>query len=334
MQVRGIPVVYHPTSVVLIDDDQSWLDLISVEIESVAPCMAFNQPKLGLDFILQQAAAGGARNKMNQLFSQSLDGVNLINLASDKQRFAELGVIVLDYQMPGMTGIEVAKKLQHLDVKKILLTGEADESMAVDLFNLGVIDAFVRKSTPSVSRVLAHTIQDLQCARFLEASQMLLGTLLFQQEQNLSDVLQNQQCSDYLRHLFERENIREWYLLSAPANFLLIDDNGRQSWLCIRDESEMQLQLAWAKQEQAQEPGIAEIDSIVNSLGSREKLVFFPGGDELSYFEWAPYIHPCKKIVTDAGHYYYSLIRRSDVYPTLAEQPLGLSQYLDEQVIT
>ena len=66
----------------------------------------------------------------------------------NKERFGETSVVVVDFAMPQMNGEEFCRKLGQLkgnSVKIIMLTGEADEEMAVRLFNAGVIDKFLRK---------------------------------------------------------------------------------------------------------------------------------------------------------------------------------------------
>ncbi len=63
-------------------------------------------------------------------------------------RFDEVITLVLDYAMPGMTGLEVFKKLNKLSVRKILLTGEAGLDLALEAFNEGIIYKFILKNTP------------------------------------------------------------------------------------------------------------------------------------------------------------------------------------------
>ena len=55
-------------------------------------------------------------------------------------------VLVVDYSMPQMNGVDLCEALRHLPCKKILFTGAADEKVAVDAFNRGLIDRYIKKS--------------------------------------------------------------------------------------------------------------------------------------------------------------------------------------------
>jgi CheY-like chemotaxis protein len=46
-------------------------------------------------------------------------------------------VLVVDYSMPQMNGVEVCEALRHLPCKKILFTGAADEKVAVERLQSG-----------------------------------------------------------------------------------------------------------------------------------------------------------------------------------------------------
>lgn len=62
-------------------------------------------------------------------------------------------VIISDYQMPFMNGIEFFSKISLLDkdAQKIMLTGYASLQIAIDAINQGIINAFLTKPTPASS---------------------------------------------------------------------------------------------------------------------------------------------------------------------------------------
>ncbi len=66
----------------------------------------------------------------------------------NSKRFLENTVLVIDYAMPVMHGMEVCKELSHLPIKKLMLTGEADDKLAVQAFNQKLINKFIRKGGP------------------------------------------------------------------------------------------------------------------------------------------------------------------------------------------
>ncbi|MFK7914231.1 MAG: response regulator [Pseudomonadales bacterium] len=67
-------------------------------------------------------------------------------LLGDRTKTKVFSVVVCDYLMPRMDGLEFFSRIKGLGVSRILLTGAADEKLAVDAFNEGLIDYFVLKS--------------------------------------------------------------------------------------------------------------------------------------------------------------------------------------------
>lgn len=66
----------------------------------------------------------------------------------EKAKAASWSLILLDYKLPGKTGLEVLQELKHLSPESgiILLTGHGDEAMAVQVMLAGA-DYYLRKST-------------------------------------------------------------------------------------------------------------------------------------------------------------------------------------------
>ena len=66
----------------------------------------------------------------------------------DDNRFAGISTVVLDYNM-STDGLELSKQIRRncSYIKIIMLTGEADENLAIEAFNEGLIDKFIRKSS-------------------------------------------------------------------------------------------------------------------------------------------------------------------------------------------
>lgn len=82
------------------------------------------------------------------------EGLDLINETAD------LAVVVSDYMMPGMNGIDFLARAREIrpDASRILLTGLADLEMALDAVNKGNVYRFLLKPCPS--DVFIGAIQD------------------------------------------------------------------------------------------------------------------------------------------------------------------------------
>ena len=64
--------------------------------------------------------------------------------------------------MPPMKGIDLCRELAGYPVKKIMLTGEANEKFAVGAFNEGTIDGFLSKKEENFSELLGRVIANAQ----------------------------------------------------------------------------------------------------------------------------------------------------------------------------
>jgi CheY-like chemotaxis protein len=65
------------------------------------------------------------------------------------RRYEEISTVIVDYDMPSMKGLEFCEKLQNPYIRKILYTGVAGEGLAIEAFNKGLIDGYIRKGDPN-----------------------------------------------------------------------------------------------------------------------------------------------------------------------------------------
>jgi PAS domain S-box-containing protein len=88
----------------------------------------------------------------------------------EKQNEVQPDVILVDYLMPGMNGLELLKYLQkaHSEVPIIMITGQGDESIAVQAMKAGASDYVVK--SPEFFRLLPSTIEKVVRKRKLKDS--------------------------------------------------------------------------------------------------------------------------------------------------------------------
>ncbi|QJW85133.1 response regulator [Ramlibacter terrae] len=77
------------------------------------------------------------------------------------ERYALSRVCVVDFSMPGMDGLQALAELGDWPGSRVLLTGQADEQVAVRAFNRGLIDQFIPKQTQDISRRLIEAVEKL-----------------------------------------------------------------------------------------------------------------------------------------------------------------------------
>jgi hypothetical protein len=148
------------------------------------------------------------------------------------------------------------------------------------------------------------------------------------EDEPISTCMLDTDFAPFFQTILADNNIVEYYFVSAPANFLMLDFTGKAMWLCIRDESEMSSMVDWA-QDQCEESG-GECPSI-DAFKQKAQMTFFYSDDDqnLAYEKWGPCVHPCKAITTSSGtRYYYSLIR-DDTHYGVGSEVQGLETYIE-----
>ena len=142
-------------------------------------------------------------------------------------RFSLTRVCVVDYAMPAMSGLRVLSELTDWTGSRILLTGRADEQLAVSAFNRGLIEQFIPKQSPGLRLHLTSTILNLRQLPEERYQQVWRATLTREQHALLCDPL----LSRELESLALEQGWIEHVLLGAPFGMLALDQHGDVSWL-------------------------------------------------------------------------------------------------------
>ncbi|HVV67818.1 MAG TPA: response regulator [Gammaproteobacteria bacterium] len=270
-----IPALYHPTQILLLDDDAEFINSLSLSLADQFKCRLFTSPELAQQFLLdnhhwQQALRAKYVQMNEEEFSQFSVNIEIFNIHLEMfnpKRFERAGILVVDYDMPSMNGLEVARILRSkLPIKIILLTGEADQNTAVEAFNQREIDRFLLKSHPDYHTQLVRYINELQQDYFAEISAAVLEPLIVQENHPLQD--------NHYRELFENLKIKhqiiEYYLLDDSGSFLMLNTNAEPTWLIARTPADMALFYDMA----AIERKIPK--KILASLANKTKLICLP----------------------------------------------------------
>lgn len=161
----SFPLFRRPGAVVFLDDDSAYLEMLALVLPRhwhvklyLRPQKCINQlqqepPQWESDVWVQQEMIANWRAG-RALIPQILD-----YWATHSDRFALTQVCVFDYAMPGMDGLQALGELTDWPGGRVLLTGQADEHVAVSAFNRGLIDQFIAKQTPDISQHLIAVVQ-------------------------------------------------------------------------------------------------------------------------------------------------------------------------------
>jgi len=236
-----LPVYQYPALTVLIDDSPSFLESLIFKLTPQLECRAFHDPRAALTW-LQQASGHRGNDTHEPIrvgFDEDSDSLErrsvsiyldrIYRIATDRRRFDFPAVLVVDYAMPQMNGVEFCAAVKNLPCKKILLTGQAEERVGIDAFNRKLIDCFIKKSDPAALERLVPEIVRLQ-DEFFAAQTRTLRDLL---SRHVYTFLSDPVMGAVVRQLAARYRFVEHYLFPNPPGILFFDNHGKATLMVI-----------------------------------------------------------------------------------------------------
>ncbi|NPT56897.1 response regulator [Paraburkholderia elongata] len=262
------PPVFYPASVVFVDDNESYLDALRRFFPDISTNLFFTRPQTALAFIRKHArenslafapaSAGLSETGLERFVESSAER----DILARDSRFAEVAAVVVDYDMPGLNGVEFLSSISNLRCAKVLLTGVADETVAVKAFNAGIVDLYLRKTDADSANRLVHFLKDARNRHCSEAGWLGLG------ENGIT------YCDPRTRKVIDKvvaaEGIVEYYWRPEQNAILMFDRAGNPSVF-----------LAWAENDWISQAEIVADESgpadLLRRMAVRESMpVFWP----------------------------------------------------------
>jgi CheY-like chemotaxis protein len=229
----SFPLFHRPGAIVFLDDDPAYLEMLAMVLPRqwhvklcLRPQVCINQlqqepPLWEADAWAQQEMIDNWRSGGAALIPQILR-----YWAAQTERYGLTRVCVFDYAMPGMDGLQALGELTDWPGGRVLLTGQADEHVAVSAFNRGLIDQFIAKQTPDISQHLITVVQRMLDLPQLRHSQIWRAALTQPQHA----LLQVPSIGRQLTSLASSHWV-EHVVIGQPFGILGMDAEGRVSWL-------------------------------------------------------------------------------------------------------
>jgi CheY-like chemotaxis protein len=331
-----IACCYFPTTVAFLDDKEQFLNNVVLGLDKNITFQTFTSPADLLKLILKKykyaypklARFGLADEKelenVEKKHAHVLIDVDIADIHKQvysSARFQELAVLVVDYSMANMNGLEFAREVRvnnQLPFKIIMVTGEADEKLAVAAFNEGLIDKFIRKDASNFKTELNTAISKLQLDYFYDLSKTTLESLTTKSDCALNDFV----FIEFFKTICNTKKIVEYYLIDEHDSFLLLDCLGKPYWLIIKNENVVKSYSDIAEDNDA--PA-----AIQRALKRREKLPFFFTEDDMyvSSDDWGKYLHPAEKLAGQKGEYYFAIVDDIGVYKLQSEKIISYKSF-------
>ena len=298
MSNKSLLPFYHPSTVMLVDDNQRFLENFSMQLDQNLAVIYDHSARRALQLLEQHNSGKGLEQRCfswqqgrgsNNDYLLRLDVALIEKEISNPDRFAEVAVVVVDYDMPEMSGLDFCKQLSGQRIKKILLTGVGDEKIAVKAFNEGIIDRFLMKSDPDIEARINQTIHELQQQYFNEVSRLIQGSLALKSPEFLVD----QAFSDFLFMLMAEHQIVEYYYVEDPEGFLLVSDQGKLARLLVYSDESLQRALFNIRPHNPPQ-------DVIKAISSGQSLPWLWASpdefDDDDPFDWHEFMHPGQRV--------------------------------------
>lgn len=250
----------RPGTIVFLDDDPDYLEMLALVLPRHWHVKLFLRPLECINYLQQEPPFWEADAwNQQQLIDHWREGKPLIPQilgywSRYTERYALTRVCVVDYSMPAMDGLQALGELVEWPGSRVLLTGQADEQVAVRAFNRGLIDQFIAKQTPDISRRLIEAVEHLLATPNARHAQTWRVTLT--PEQNA--LLRIPSVSRDLANLAAKQWI-EHVVIGDPFGILGMDAMGNVSWLQLETISGLPALAELAELEGVKPAGLKEI---------------------------------------------------------------------------
>ncbi|KAB2836909.1 MAG: response regulator [Caedimonadaceae bacterium] len=288
LSMKSVLSYFTPTEVVLLDDDIIFLESTELHLTALNVILkAFNNPLEAIDHI----------EKHNTVLTpKDLDKIHLQIYSSN--RFKQISTIIVDYDMPGMNGLEVCRQIRSPHIQKIMLTGAATHKIAVDAFNEGLIDQFIQKDDLDALTKLEASIAKAQERYFELKSHDFINQLYIEYPE--TEVLKDPIFVDFFLNFVQEKQVSEYYLLDTMGSFLFLSDSGNPSALFVFNEEMLETQ-----EDMIPESG-RSTDLAQEVYAKKQAICFYPFKNQEKYdpVNWKNYLQLLKPLESDSTLFY------------------------------
>ena len=293
---------YHPTSVLFLDDNVSFLAALELKFHEKNNIITCTKTDEAIQLI-NTSEENINSNILKSIDTSEIDTVtgylfnleinNIHHLIYNKSRFDFISLLVVDYKMPIINGVEFCRHIYNSAICKIMLTAEADKEVAITAFNDGLIDKFLLKQNDNLYGELISSIDQLKQRYFHRLSRIILESL----GKEFRALLASEHFQKIFSNVFEKSNAVEYYLMDTHGSFMFLDDAGNPMWLIIRSDKEITEQISLVE-------GLGASKEMISLLKNRQKLLFLFSEENYKtpISHWDTFLLDAN-ILSD-GHYY------------------------------
>lgn len=227
------PLISLPKRVMYVDDKGAFLEALRRVMPRTHAQQFLTSPSAAIDRIGREAADWKDLERVlstgdDESVDDALLPMKLVTRHfGSASRFNLTSVLIVDYSMPGLTGLDLIRQLNAWPGRKLLLTGEADASVAISAFNEGLIQKFIPKSTGRLYNVLKSSYEEMHGVVCEQLGHLLRPRLTSWQK----ELLQDERVVGGLKRKIEELEWSEYVVVGKPFGLLGLPHAGPLQWL-------------------------------------------------------------------------------------------------------
>lgn len=228
----NLPLFQRSGCILFLDDDIDYLDMLGMVVPAHLQIELYSRPHTFIERMREEPARWEADLSQHlRMIDRWRHGHALLPQvlhywAVNPARYQLAQTCVVDYAMPGTNGLQVLDTLLDWPGSRILLTGQADEQIAIQAFNGGLIDQFIPKQTSDITGRLLSALIKLTYTPHPRLNTLWRAVLQPAQQ----SVLQVPSVAQALQQLAQQRWI-EYVVLGEPFGVLGLDAQGHCQWL-------------------------------------------------------------------------------------------------------
>jgi CheY-like chemotaxis protein len=235
-------ICYFPTSILLLDDNKDFVDSLAGYYSSrkdikfkgfteIPKIKKYLKSSLSLKELLPAVKFNQSQYE-HQVIEVSISIKEVYKLLESKNDNNIVSCIIVDLNMPEMDGLTFLRSLNtDSNAIKILLTGEADNGVAIKAFNEGLIDYYVSKGDVDFLSKLSNCIISGQEKYFIKCSKLIYDVLKLNSQNNT--ILGKPEFKKVFQDILNKHKITEYYLIEEIGSYILKDSTGNNYYFFV-----------------------------------------------------------------------------------------------------
>lgn len=261
------PVCYHPTTVLSVDDDVAFSNILQLSIDDAFPLLCFNDPAKAKAFIKKEQLYYPFLSRCMQ--DNQFDILAMRRELYNKDRFKEIIISVTDYDMPHISGIELIKSMEFpvetFQHGHIVLTGKVSDEFKEQLKSIDSSRAYIGKNDSDYVSKLIETV-DKRSKNIFGLYSYPAARALSRNNQERAFMFFDGNFNRVFDQYLKEHDICEFYVFDRQGSYVFLDKEANLSWLIIRNEVGVEQSI-----QRAQQYGAPA--SVIDALRSRKYIL-------------------------------------------------------------